>query len=156
MQLTKEKIGDRKKVDIQALLDGAVGHINQAFSKMGWDKARVTDAAFSKLKLQPVELICLRLYTGPCFMLYNGVLRSKSSGGIVPTWGGPLAGLDTRDRFTTTIHAINSGVIKLSRLQPACPIFRGVANMKLPQSFSIPNALNIRAGVECESLALID
>eukprot|EP01052_Picozoa_sp_SAG31_P002955 SAG31_NODE_108_length_24741_cov_6.933041_7_plen_146_part_00 len=61
---------------------------------------------------------------------------------------GPFAGLDVHSRFVTTIHGINSGLIKLSRLQPCCPIYRGMCGMKLPKPFLEPNLHNIRGGVE--------
>ena len=56
------------------------------------------------------------------FMVYNGVLRAMSTGGKIPAWGGAHAGESVQGRFTTTIHAINSGVVKLSRIQPAFPV----------------------------------
>ena len=64
------------------------------------------------------------------FMVYNGVLRAMSTGGKIPAWGGAHAGESVQGRFTTTIHAINSGVVKLSRIQPAFPVsFIGVGRL---------------------------
>ena len=66
------------------------------------------------------------------FMVYNGVLRAMSTGGKIPAWGGAHAGESVQGRFTTTIHAINSGVVKLSRIQPAYPVsfIDGTSNVK--------------------------
>ena len=73
------------------------------------------------------ELIALRLYTGPCYMLYNGELRrflSKRFG-----QKGKKSGEDGQDSaaggaeeeeaeeemcaFCTTLHMISSAIIKL-------------------------------------------
>ena len=37
--------------------------------------------------------------------------------------------------YTTTIHAINSAVVKLSKLTVATRVFRGVGGMSLPEQF---------------------
>lgn len=50
---------------------------------------------------------------------------------------------------TTTLHCINSGLIKISRMQPIAAIYRGISGMKLPESFLEPNAFNVRAGPIC-------
>jgi len=53
------------------------------------------------------EVIALRLYSGPMYVLYNnGVLRARARG-----------------KYVTTIHAINSGCLKLSRMQRACTVW---------------------------------
>ena len=36
--------------------------------------------------------------------------------------------------FFVSVHA---GVIKLSRLQPVCEVYRGIKGMKLPKSFCV-------------------
>ena len=51
-------------------------------------------------------------------------------------------------RYATTIHAINSAVIKLSKLTVATPVFRGVAGMRLPAEFFAKNADGVAGGVE--------
>jgi hypothetical protein len=55
--------------------------------------------------------LLLRLYTGPMFKLYNSVLREVDK---------------RRGEYVTTIHALNSAILKLSKLQPACKVYRGV------------------------------
>ena len=57
-------------------------------------------------------------------MLYNAVLRTMATEEKVTTFGVPeqLRGRSVRGRYTTTLQAINSGVIKLSRMQPACKV----------------------------------
>jgi hypothetical protein len=97
------------------------------------------------------QVIGLRRYTGPMFELYNGVLRAWANGadpGIVPAFAAVGAGLDVCGRFTSTLHAVNSGVVKLSQLQPATVVYRGVSGMKLPEPFLVLSKFNVRGGVE--------
>ena len=51
-------------------------------------------------------------------------------------------------KYATTIHAINSAVIKLSKLTIATSVYRGVAGMRLPASFFKKNADGTTGGVE--------
>ena len=67
-------------------------------------------------------LICLYLCAtlkGPMFEIYNGLLRAYGNKprGIVPSYALVGAGKDVRGRFTTTLHVLNSGVLKLAKLQ---------------------------------------
>ena len=91
----------------------------------------------------------MRLYTGPMFVIHNGALRSMATDGIV-RFGldEHLVGSSVRGRFVTTLHCINSGVIKLSRLQPKCTVYRGINGMKLRRSFVKPDVFGVRSGVE--------
>jgi hypothetical protein len=114
-----------------------------AFYRIGWDKpaAALTQKELDKLDVTDAELISIRLYTGPCFMLYNTVLRALGNPeqpGVVTMgcgwdanrqWGGQ----DVCGRFVTTLHTINHGVIKLSWLSNAIQVHRGLAGMKLPE-----------------------
>ena len=63
-------------------------------------------------------------------MLYNAVLRAMATEEKTATIGVPeqLRGRSVRGRYTTTLQAINSGVIKLSRMQPACKVGSGVTS----------------------------
>ena len=53
------------------------------------------------------------------FEIYNGLLRAygNTPRGIVPPYALVGAGQDVRGRFTTTLHVLNSGVLKLAKLQ---------------------------------------
>eukprot|EP01051_Picozoa_sp_SAG22_P005512 SAG22_NODE_329_length_12249_cov_27.341646_7_plen_1215_part_00 len=143
--------GLRRALDIRDLADPhvAVARIRQSFKQMGWPESAVTVSSYEALRLAQVELIAMRLYTGPCFILYNAALRAMGTGGTV-AFGLPahLLGTSVRGRFTTTLHAINSGVIKMSRLQPKCEVYRGMNGMKLPKSFVQPDVFGVRSGVE--------
>ena len=50
------------------------------------------------------------------------------------------AGNITEGRFVTTIHAMNSGVLKLSLLTPITKVYRGAAGMTMPKSLMEPDA----------------
>ena len=48
----------------------------------------------------------------------------------------------------TTIHAINSVIVKSSKLTKVCKVYRGVANGMLPERFRTPNEFGVRGGIE--------
>jgi len=75
----------------------------------------------------------------------NGVLRSFSG---VPFLKHKCAQLTRGNQYPTTIHAINSAVVKLSKLTVACRVYRGFAGARLPDSFFVPDKFNTRGGVE--------
>jgi hypothetical protein len=99
--------------------------------------------------LQEVEVVVLRLYTGPMYVWYNNLLRFlsaeydakmtpfadyKREGGAIP--------------FKTTLHVLNSAIIKLSRTQPAERVYRGTKGGVLPEEFWRANDHNVRGGIE--------
>eukprot|EP00854_Cymbomonas_tetramitiformis_P008464 gene8464-10058_t len=83
------------------------------------------------------EVIALRLYTGPMFAKYNPLLRQVLSGAEF-----------TGNRYVNTIIAINSGILKLSKIQKAVKVFRGLSGGLLPEEFWHPNAHGVKGGVE--------
>ena len=114
-----------------------------------------------------VEAIGLREYTGPLFVKYNAVLRGLNSKvGFLQTQLIKLCGpTDVSEQFaagtmsfeqakakvnlyTTTLHVINSGIVKTSKLTYACPVYRGVSGMALPPAFWTPNEHGVRGGIE--------
>ena len=52
------------------------------------------------------------------YVHYNGTLRKRTKGAYV-----------------TTLHAINSAVIKLGKLTQATRVFRGIGGKALPKQF---------------------
>ena len=48
----------------------------------------------------------------------------------------------------TTIHVINSAIVKASKLTKVAKVYRGVAGGVLPEAFFTPNAQGARGGVE--------
>jgi hypothetical protein len=82
------------------------------------------------------------------FEFYNTVLRAK--GQQVP-WGDRypcLAGNLTTDCFVTTIHAVNSGIIKLSALTPVVDVYRGAAGLKIPDQLEVATKFAGRLSIE--------
>jgi len=81
------------------------------------------------------ELICLRLYTGPMFVLYNASLRgfpSKDVDCLLSENGKSM------NKYETTIFCIASGVTKLSKVTPIPlnrKLYRGLGGMILPDQF---------------------
>jgi NLR family CARD domain-containing protein 3 len=91
------------------------------------------------------ELIGGRLYTGPMYEKYNAVLRACSGVAFLKQrWTALCRG----NQYTTSIHAINSCVIKLSKLTVACRIWRGFTGARLPPSFWQKNTYGVMGGVE--------
>ena len=52
------------------------------------------------------------------------------------------------NKYTTTIHAINSCVLKMSQLTKAGTVYRGLSGLQLPKKLLEANEYNIRSGVE--------
>ena len=76
---------------------------------------------------------------------YNAVLRAKSG---VPFLRDAAKTLTKENDYVTTIHAINSCVLKLSKLTKAGNVWRGIKDAKLPAEFWVPNELGVRGGIE--------
>ena len=54
----------------------------------------------------------------------------------------------SRNNYATSIHAINSCVLKLSKLTVACKVWRGFSGATLPTNFFEANAEGVRGGIE--------
>ena len=91
------------------------------------------------------ELVGGRLYTGPMYVKYNTVLRSKTNDRVVVQLAKDLT---KGNGYATTIHAINSCVIKLSKLTKAGKVWRGIKDATLPKEFWVPNEMGVRGGIE--------
>eukprot|EP00966_Prymnesium_polylepis_P053162 1230381-Prymnesium_polylepis.1 len=101
------------------------------------------------------------------FVKYNGVLRGVD--GRVPflvkgmvklccaagvskqfeanklSFGEVLPKLNT---YTTTLHAINSAIVKLSKLTFAGKVYRGVSGLALPPEFWAANIFGVKGGID--------
>eukprot|EP00286_Rhodomonas_abbreviata_P001294 CAMPEP_0181290074 /NCGR_PEP_ID=MMETSP1101-20121128/1224_1 /TAXON_ID=46948 /ORGANISM="Rhodomonas abbreviata, Strain Caron Lab Isolate" /LENGTH=1392 /DNA_ID=CAMNT_0023394343 /DNA_START=102 /DNA_END=4280 /DNA_ORIENTATION=- len=101
-----------------------------------------------RAELTDAEVLALRLYTGPMFMKYNTCLR-KFPEDVYKACKG--------NGYVTTIHAIVSGIIKLSKvwvLPEERKLFRGLGGMLLPQVFWVPDEFGCRGGVELGLLSM--
>ena len=79
------------------------------------------------------------------YLKYNAVLRGVQFEFARPAYEALCQG----NRYTTTLHAINSAIIKLSKLTAAGKVYRGVSGGVLPESCRKPNAHGVKGGVEC-------
>jgi hypothetical protein len=64
---------------------------------------------------------------------------------VVP--GGPRVQWEWYNTYGTTLHAINSCVLKLSRLTVASKVWRGFSGATLPHTFFQANADGVSGGV---------
>jgi energy-converting hydrogenase Eha subunit B len=80
-----------------------------------------------------------------CAAQYNHVLRAKSGNAFIVDMTKKMCKDNT---YPTTIHAINSLIIKLSKLTVATKVYRGMCYAKLPDSIWQRNAEGIRCGIE--------
>jgi hypothetical protein len=119
---------------------------------VGWVLQTFLDMNASLIQeagLQICEVIALRLYTGPMYKWYNNVLRFRKD-----AYMAIRAPFDdykeerTAIPFQTTLHIINSAIIKLSRTQIAHKVYRGVSGGVLPQEFWTHNKHNVRGGID--------
>ena len=94
------------------------------------------------------EVIGGCLYTGPTFVKYNLALRAM----IATTPSFMKDDFEKKtckgNRYTTTIHVVNSLIVKCSKLTTATKVYRGSARGLLPKPFWEPNAENVRGGVD--------
>ena len=134
--------------------------------------------------LQPVEILCARLYTGPMYCKYNTVLRdighlfnrmSASARAALSAKeiqkllldhqeqqrseekskppkerrGRGFPGHTKGNLYTTTLHVINSAVLKLGKLTQATTVYRGISFRTLPKQMKNkdPESLT-RGGIE--------
>ena len=113
------------------------------------------------------EAMSARLYTGPMFVKYNCVLRgldsavaplraqmvglcsARADAEALASGGATYAQVRTvLNTYTTTLHAINSSIVKLSKLTVACKVYRGVSGRMLPEQFWRANAFNVKGGID--------
>ena len=52
------------------------------------------------------------------------------------------------NKYATTLHAINSAIVKLSKLTAATKVYRGLSGMGLPDAFWRANEFGVRGGIE--------
>ena len=93
------------------------------------------------------EIIAGRLYTGPCYCKYNAVLRGSVEGAKLDAHK-QFVELCHTNVYATTLHAINSAITKLSKIQQVAKVYRGIRDGVLPSAFWEPNDMNVRGGVE--------
>ena len=131
---------------------------------------RRRNAQLSEKKLATLseeEFVGARLYTGPMFIKYNAVLRdwvtpqTPRLTARVPLfrYNAVLRGhasknakmqenlehLCKSNRYITTLHVINSSIVKLGKLTEATKVYRGVSSGVLPPKFWEKDEYGIKA-----------
>ena len=117
--------------------------------------------------LQAIEAMAARLYTGPLFVKYNAVLRGLET--EVPFLRNDMIqrccakqmaecyvkgtvsfedACKQLNKYTTTLHAINSCVVKLSKLTEATKVYRGISGMGLPKTFWEANDFGVKGAID--------
>ena len=86
-----------------------------------------------------------RLYTGPIYEKLNAVLRALSGNAYLRRRCDELTRGNT---YATTIHAVSSCVLKLSKLAVATKVYRGLQGAALPDRFFEPDEHGVCGGVE--------
>ena len=117
-----------------------------------------------------------RMYTGPMFQKYNTILRGLDSPvdflknsmiqmccskSVSEAFLGdaklfqPANGSLPYEKaskeinlYTTTIHVINSCIVKMGKLTVAVPVYRGMSGRIFPEEFWNPDRAGVRGGVE--------
>lgn len=98
------------------------------------------------------EQLGARLYTGPMYLKYNAVLRGLATGAprfMVESFERLCEG----NRYTTTLHVINSVCTKLAHLQRAEKVYRGVSGGVLPDAFWTADDVGCCGGVEMSMMS---
>jgi HEAT repeat protein len=113
------------------------------------DIRRDTNASLKALEMKTIDLnefIGCRMYTGPTFVKYNTVLRGLQSS--IPYFKNTYAKLCKANKYTTTLHVINSSIVKLSKLTTATKVYRGISGGRLPKHFRVANEYGVRGGID--------
>eukprot|EP00966_Prymnesium_polylepis_P250904 5801881-Prymnesium_polylepis.1 len=62
-----------------------------------------------------------------------------------------VGALCQRNQYTTTLHVINSAIVKLGKLTRAGTVYRGISGGVLPDEFWEENEDGVCGGCECET-----
>ena len=140
-----EKEGKRPKVPREPVILKDSDEVSDKQAKL---------RAAGHVTLLDEELVGARLYTGPMYAKYNTVLRDI---GRLRHTNPNTASLSAEqikhaiaygNLYTTTLHVINSAVIKLSKLTSAAKVYRGISSRTLPSKFRKEDEHNVRGGIE--------
>ena len=96
----------------------------------------------------------ISMVRSPMYVKYNGVLRGvgrmqveseREGHGQVSV--GDIE-KELKNMYTTTLHVINSCIVKLSKLTVAAKVYRGISAMVLPKQMKQKDEFSVRGGVE--------
>ena len=125
------------------------GHWRQPLPPTAFEEVMQLKNAALRAAGHPVmmleEQIAGRLYTGPIYEKLNLVLRALSGNAFLKRRCEELTQGNT---YATTIHAVASCVLKLSKLAVACKVYRGLKGAALPANFFEADQYGTCGGVE--------
>ena len=110
-----------------------------------WKKINVNLRCVNEQPLSIPEFAALRLYTGPLYVKYNGILRAALSG--VPFLEQACQKLCMGNQYPTTLHVLTTAIIKLGKLEKAQLVYRAPGGA-LPASFWRRNPEGVQGGLE--------
>jgi hypothetical protein len=93
--------------------------------------------------IQLVEALAARMWTGPMYIKYEAVLRGSGAEFQMCQGNG----------YVTTLHCINSTIVKTSKLSTVTKVYRGVSSGQLPADFWAPNAYGACGAIEAAFVA---
>ena len=79
------------------------------------------------------------------YKLSIGALAEDDSAGQIAAFKHALLACNT---YTTTLHAINSAIVKSGKLTRATKVYRGISGMALPKEFMETNEFGVMGGIE--------
>ena len=94
------------------------------------------------------EFLAGRMYTGPMYFKYNAVLRAETKDPFLVKSFQSACGPAPFNKYVSTIHAINSCVLKLSKLAQAGKVWRGTCYGLLPSEFWVEDKYGVLGGIE--------
>ena len=113
----------------------------QGRSKKGLEElCQEQKESMDECSLHCVEVLAAYLYTGPCFMAYNGIYR-KFPASIMELLKGNDATSTPDNTMATTLFCLSSALLKLGRhtkLPEDCKVYRGMGAIHLPSQFGCP------------------
>lgn len=122
-----------RQVMSQKQMRETMDRLNGRLQKLG-----TSGAAGSKGQLTIMEVWGAHLYTGPCFMQYNSVLRMTTGiRKLQADWEELCRG----NMYTTSLHVINSCIVKIARLSEVGCVYRGVKGGVVPDKFMEPDEI---------------
>jgi hypothetical protein len=132
LKMTHESRRQRQGRVRTSLIIGNVSlqdYLNSLLPALAGTKDTSKEISMAASILRKEEVIALRLYTGPIYVIYNALLRSFPSN---------VLAIFSSNRFESTIFAIISGIAKLSRhtqVPSNRRLYRGLAGVKPPPEF---------------------
>ena len=117
--------------------------VEEVWTQIASRNAALREAGHNELIKE--EVVAGRLYSGPMYEKYNAVLRAESRNAFLVE---RCETLTQGNRYATSIHAVTSCVLKLSKVTAACKVYRGIKEAALPEEFFTPNQHGVRGGVE--------